>query len=674
MRNQLGYPTLSAELLTKIGLLEEPGEAEELVESPISNMKERYLRKQLEEFGVDLSIAQGSLEIEVDDIEGVDLPKFTELDGFAEELCIPKIQIIDKLLRLSPSEVRTDWTKFKFRSDLGPGWNRLDCETHTISHLEIEDLCGQAIIIDTETFVKDNPEFHFPIMATLIASDGTVGFWCHPCLLRSDSMGLMESMFEFTHMTVPVPSRDCVLIAHNCGYDRPRVDWHPTNVWLDTMSMHINVSGVLSEQRLFYTASEERFPVKPYWFKHGCLNNLIDCYNFHVGKKKRLSKKDKKQRDIFITAEKVEDFLEEGVFVPSIAYAIKDVVYTLELFQKLFPKYIENNPSMSTLYAHFVLTRTRIPVAPDWNEWVVHCDEMFEKAKQEQSTIFKVLSEDLLAEGYSGKEITANLDWSTTTRGKFKGIPRWFVPVYKGDTITTKSSLAHILLRLRWENQVIYHTKEFGYCYRDEKNNEHQIPHPDGVGKNVGCILTGDFIIDAEKGTLTTDLPEGKELLVKILKLSESIAYWTSVRSRVRGQITHNLEPSVPESLWLVPSVLPHNTSTNRVGDNLWLTVPGAKHHKIGSEIKSKIQAPEGYCLLYTDVDSEEAMIAAIYGDSIYGVSGATPFSFSLLAGSKATKTDMHSITAQLVGISRGIAKNLNYGLFLQTIAHIKPL
>lgn len=74
------------------------------------------------------------------------------------------------------------------------------------------------------------------------------------------------------------------------------------------------------------------------------------------------------------------------------------------------------------------------------------------------------------------------------------------------------------------------------------------------------------------------------------------------------------------------------------------------------------VQAPEGYRIIGADVDSQELWIASVLGDaSETGIHGATPFGWMTLNGMKSNGTDMHSVTAKAVGISRDHAKVLNY-------------
>ncbi|KAL4719385.1 hypothetical protein ACJJTC_011245, partial [Scirpophaga incertulas] len=56
-----------------------------------------------------------------------------------------------------------------------------------------------------------------------------------------------------------------------------------------------------------------------------------------------------------------------------------------------------------------------------------------------------------------------------------------------------------------------------------------------------------------------------------------------------------------------------------------------------------------------------ELWIAALLGDSSIGLCGGSPFGWAVLAGDKARRTDLHSLTARAAAISRDHAKVLNY-------------
>lgn len=64
------------------------------------------------------------------------------------------------------------------------------------------------------------------------------------------------------------------------------------------------------------------------------------------------------------------------------------------------------------------------------------------------------------------------------------------------------------------------------------------------------------------------------------------------------------------------------------------------------------MQAPPGYKFVGADVDSQELWIAAVFGDAYFaGLHGSTALGWMALRGTKADKTDVHSRTAELVGM-----------------------
>lgn len=93
-----------------------------------------------------------------------------------------------------------------------------------------------------------------------------------------------------------------------------------------------------------------------------------------------------------------------------------------------------------------------------------------------------------------------------------------------------------------------------------------------------------------------------------------------------------------------------------------WMTASNAQSERVGSELRSMVQAPSGYRIVGADVDSQELWIASVLGDAkATRMHGATPLGWMTLSGTKANATDMHSVTAKAIGISRDHAKVINY-------------
>lgn len=74
------------------------------------------------------------------------------------------------------------------------------------------------------------------------------------------------------------------------------------------------------------------------------------------------------------------------------------------------------------------------------------------------------------------------------------------------------------------------------------------------------------------------------------------------------------------------------------------------------------VKAPEGWCFVGADVDSQELWIGSLLGDAQFGWSGSTALGWMNLQGSKSDGTDLHSRTASILGMTRDNAKIFNYG------------
>jgi len=182
-----------------------------------------------------------------------------------------------------------------------------------------------------------------------------------------------------------------------------------------------------------------------------------------------------------------------------------------------------------------------------------------------------------------------------------------------------------------------------------------KVPHPKGAGENVGGVLSKDFVDDMKVGRLSSKLPESK----RALEIANATSYWTSVRKRVMDRIfipTHN--PHGEDALITLPEILCHGTVTRRTVESLMVTMCSTKNWRIGTELKSRVKAPDGWKIVGADFDGQEMQIASIYSDKWEGGHvGCSPFGYNVLSGSKEAGTDPHSALAKLAGVDRDTAK-----------------
>lgn len=202
-----------------------------------------------------------------------------------------------------------------------------------------------------------------------------------------------------------------------------------------------------------------------------------------------------------------------------------------------------------------------------------------------------------------------------------------------------------------------------------------KLPHKNGNSFRVGNPLSKDFLNKFSENILSSgDAVEGSAK--RVIDIARMMSYWRNNRDRIMGQMVVWLsKDELPNSLRnnasidditeygaICPQVVTCGTLTRRAMEPTWMTASNSQRERIGSELRSMVQAPTGYRIVGADVDSQELWIASVLGDAYAcGIHGATPLGWMTISGSKSNGTDMHSITAKAVGISRDHAKVINY-------------
>ncbi|XP_054475204.1 DNA polymerase subunit gamma-1 [Anoplopoma fimbria] len=202
-----------------------------------------------------------------------------------------------------------------------------------------------------------------------------------------------------------------------------------------------------------------------------------------------------------------------------------------------------------------------------------------------------------------------------------------------------------------------------------------KLPHKDGNHNNVGSPFSKDFLSKMEDGTLRAG--HGGTNATRALEINKMVSFWRNAHKRISSQMVLWLRKGeIPRSVSrhkefdeggqygaILPQVVTAGTVTRRAVEPTWLTASNARRDRVGSELKAMVQVPPGYHLVGADVDSQELWIAAVLGEAHFaGIHGCTAFGWMTLQGKKSQGTDLHSRTADTVGISREHAKVFNYG------------
>lgn len=655
---------------------------------------------------------------------------------------------------------------------LQPGWTRYEPgKPPEPVPFPMED----ELVFDVEVLYKILP---YATLATAVSKTAWYG-WVSPALVqfRDDPDASIENV-DFEHlMPFDTHLKPKLLVGFNVSFDRQRVldEYHIKQskaFYLDTMALHIALSGICSQQRPTWhrhrksktllegldheAASEEsldsvfgltddvvdnktllaadvaRELVDDPWLSKGAPNSLANVADFHCG-----IKLDKQDREFFATKDPNE--IVEN-FASLMDYCAKDVDATYAVSVKLFPEFRKKvaHPVSFAVLRHMGLLM--LPTTKKWDQYIEQAEAVFQQNRHEVTQILVARARELVRyidDEEPSLEIprddwSLQLDWTlkqprikkngemSAKQAFMVGYPEWYRELFRSSTdangtksremvLTVRTRITPLLLKLRWEGYPLYWTDLCGWCFKvpiSEKLEEelqakkyvqarlleedillhmpelradgkyydlYRIPHPDGPGKRTTSVLSKNYLRHFDLGIMTSEYSHVRE----ILALNLTASYWMGNRNRIMEQfVVYSDEKAVKNRFFdskktlkehrdmgmILPRLCTMGTITRRATENTWLTASNAKKNRIGSELKAMVEAPKGYVFVGADVDSEELWIASLMGDSMFKMHGSTALGWMTLEGDKSEKTDLHSKTAEILGILRGDAKVFNYG------------
>lgn len=607
------------------------------------------------------------------------------------------------------------------------GWTKYypDGRTEEVAAPEEEMLC-----FDTESMWKESP---FAVMACA-ASPNAWYAWLSPWLL-----GESESHLHLIPMGDANANR--LVVGHNVGYDRARVleeyDLAQSRTaFLDTMSLHVAVNGMCSQQRPTWMKHKKNRELRErvasqtpdhqlaellsnrsmhdeeeLWVERSSVNSLRDVAKFHLN-----VTLDKTDRDYFgeLNRDEINAKLEQLM-----DYCAADVSITHRIYQIIFPSFLETCPHPVSFAALRHLASVILPVNKSWDAYLANAEATYQKLSEAVQERLVALTEKAIEikddpEKWQNDPWMKQLDWSgqeirmvkgkkkgdpprPAARQKKPGMPKWYKDLFQNNdapiNITVRTRIAPLLLRLAWDGHPLVWSDKFGWTFavpradaatyvgkqmvqcdfddtepelRDDRQRAYfKLPHKDGPSARCANPMAKGYLSYFENGTLSSEYSYAKEAL----EMNASCSYWISARDRIMSQLVI-YEKDLPnmqgkptdDKGFILPQVIPMGTITRRAVENTWLTASNAKKNRVGSELKAMVQAPEGYCFVGADVDSQELWIASLVGDATFKLHGGNAVGFMTLEGTKAAGTDLHSRTAGILGITRNDAKVFNYG------------
>jgi len=496
---------------------------------------------------------------------------------------------------------------------------------------------NQRMVLDTETCLVSG--YWYPRVAVAVTCDGDIYRWVSPFY---DTDGKDVRFIPF--------GTDNLVIGHNVNYDRAYLEseyrfpcLRPQNRFIDTMSLVQLTHGIGNQQRSTVNLGLGE------WSSHAISASLQAAYKYYTGKNL-----DKDVRKNIETAGITQDMLGDVTY-----YCFCDVLATKEVLGHSLADFSNTRPNGFSMMGHLSLGSEFLPLSPNWYDYLSRCELAYQDKLQSISDSLMRLADKILDAPHDDNIWLSSLDWKLLKSGKNKGKPKWYSKISnayaKGDLLSPHQrdicSLLQLTIKTSEGVLPVWYNNSDKKWYQGDK----PVKHPDSPQKRVTDMFIKGFTTLFENGTIGSD----SDLEVaQILADMNSTINWKSLRQRLEDT-TVNMSDL---GLCTIPGYKNSGTLTGRKTDKVWVVSPNPKRDRIGTELKSLIQAPPGYKFVSFDIDSQELRLFALLGDSVSKVPGYTPLSASCLLGSKNDGTDVHTLSGKSAGISRQDSKVLVYG------------
>uniref|UniRef100_A0A672UCS0 DNA polymerase subunit gamma-1 n=1 Tax=Strigops habroptila TaxID=2489341 RepID=A0A672UCS0_STRHB len=350
----------------------------------------------------------------------------------AQKQSLPYLEAANELLRCELPPVPTQWA---WRL----GWTRYGPD----GQMEAVDFPKErAVVLDVEVCVADG---HCPTLAVAVSPHAWYS-WC--------SRRLLEQRYSWSsHLTladlIPLESPagagcagkqdwpERVVVGHNVAFDRAFIKEQyliqGSRVrFLDTMSMHMAISGLTGFQRSLWMAAKHgkrkglqqvRQHIKKTqskmegptitswdWVHVSSINNLADVHALYVGGEPL----EKEARELFVKGTMADI---RTHFQELMSYCARDVQATHEVFQEQLPLFMERCPHPVTFAGMLEMGVSYLPVNGNWKRYLGDAQGTYEELQKEMKKSLMNLANDacqlLHEDRYKDDPWLWDLEWDT---------------------------------------------------------------------------------------------------------------------------------------------------------------------------------------------------------------------------------------------------------------------
>ncbi|XP_061227335.1 DNA polymerase subunit gamma-1 [Neopsephotus bourkii] len=350
----------------------------------------------------------------------------------AQKQSLPYLEAANELLRCELPPVPERWAWQLGWTRYGPGGQE--------EAVEFPE--ERAVVLDVEVCVADG---HCPTLAVAVSPHAWYS-WC--------SRRLLEQRYSWSsHLTLPdlIPlespagagcagRRDWperVVVGHNVAFDRAFIKEQyliqGSRVrFLDTMSMHMAISGLTGFQRSLWMAAKHGKrkglqQVKQHikktrskmegpaitsweWVHVSSINNLADVHALYVGGEPL----EKEAREVFVKGTMADI---RNHFQELMSYCARDVQVTHEVFQEQLPLFMERCPHPVTFAGMLEMGVSYLPVNGNWKRYLDDAQGIYEELQKEMKKSLMNLANDacqlLHEDRYKDDPWLWDLEWDT---------------------------------------------------------------------------------------------------------------------------------------------------------------------------------------------------------------------------------------------------------------------
>ncbi|XP_061077488.1 DNA polymerase subunit gamma-1 [Conger conger] len=451
--NQLKIQMLSRNLHEQIfrGRVESQGERE--VERSIQHLQKHHL------WGRETPPLP-DVQLRLPSMYGSDIDQHFRI--LAQKQSLPYLEAASELLQAPLPPVPEDWAWETGWTHYGPEGER--------SRVDFPD--ELALVFDVEVCMSEG---HCPTLAVAVSPTAWYS-WCSRRLIEDRyTWSSQLTLADLIPLETPPNSsrppagqwKERLVVGHNVSFDRSLIKEQyllkgSKMRFLDTMSMHMAISGLTGFQRSLWLARKHGKrrglqEVKEHlkkagrvkegpgiggwdWVELSSVNNLADVHALYVGG----APLQKEAREIFIKGNMADV---RDSFQELMRYCALDVQATHQVFTEQLPLFMERCPHPVTFAGMLEMGVSYLPVNQNWERYLEEAQGTFEELQREMKKSLMSLADDACQlsedERYKEDPWLWDLEWDVQEFKQKKSPVRKKKPV-KPETPEESSNMADL--------------------------------------------------------------------------------------------------------------------------------------------------------------------------------------------------------------------------------------